>query len=401
LLEGGTLDIANASATGTLSVASGATVDASGLVIGASGVVTLQGGVLSVSGIVSQNSGNITGFGTIAGALTNTGTMLTQSGTLDVTGAIGGAGAITIAGGTALEVDGVLGDSQSVTFDTSVAAGNLVLGSLQASNGFALQNWQNGDELIINNGATITGSNWLGGGTLAVFTSAGTYDFTNVTLAAGTSPVFNTGANFVELVSCFAEGTLIRTANGDVPVEQLAVGDMLPTALDGRMRPIVWIGHRTVRCDTHPKPEQVLPVRIRAGAFGPGLPQWDLVLSPEHAVYVDGVLIPVRKLVNGTTVAFQQVTRVTYYHVELPRHDVLYAEGMPAESYLDLGDRDMYFNGKVVRLHTVSIRHHDTDLAAVWESMGCAPLVQSGPLLAAVRQRLELSELVHEERLRA
>jgi len=74
---------------------------------------------------------------------------------------------------------------------------------------------------------------------------------------------------------------------------------------------------------------------------------------------------------------------------------------MPAESYLDLGDRDMYFNGKVVRLHTVSIRHHDTDLAAVWESMGCAPLVQSGPLLAAVRQRLEQSEPMHEERLRA
>ena len=69
---------------------------------------------------------------------------------------------------------------------------------------------------------------------------------------------------------------------------------------------------------------------------------------------------------------------MTYYHVELPRHDVVYAEGLPAESYLDVGDRENFANGGgVVRLHM--------DLAHHWEAGGCAPLVVWGEALEGVR----------------
>jgi len=95
---------------------------------------------------------------------------------------------------------------------------------------------------------------------------------------------------------------------------------------------VVWIGRR--RLDGRYNPE-VSPVRIRAHAFGGGQPRRDLLLSPDHAVHADGVLIPVRTLINGATVVQERADAVTYYHLELARHDVVYAEGLPAESYLN------------------------------------------------------------------
>ena len=123
-------------------------------------------------------------------------------------------------------------------------------------------------------------------------------------------------------------------------------------------------------------------MRISAGAFGDGRPLRDLWLSPDHAVFVDDVLIPVRHLINGTSVVQVPMNEVTYYHVELPRHDVVLAEGLPAESYLDTGDRCNFDNGGgAVALHPdFSMR--------VWEAEGCAPLIVTGAQLAAVRQRL-------------
>jgi hypothetical protein len=86
----------------------------------------------------------------------------------------------------------------------------------------------------------------------------------------------------------------------------------------------------------------VWPVRVRAGAFGARRPHRDLVLSPDHAVFVDKVLIPVRYLLNGATIVQEPVDVITYWHVELARHDVLFAEGLPCESYLDTGNRALF-----------------------------------------------------------
>ncbi len=80
-------------------------------------------------------------------------------------------------------------------------------------------------------------------------------------------------------------------------------------------------------------------MRVKAGAFEDARPRRDLWLSPDHAVFVDDVLIPIKRLINGTSIAQVPVEEVTYYHVALGRHDVILAEGLPTESYLDRGDR--------------------------------------------------------------
>jgi collagen type I/II/III/V/XI/XXIV/XXVII alpha len=180
---------------------------------------------------------------------------------------------------------------------------------------------------------------------------------------------------------CFAEGTRIATDAGPVPVEALREGDRVLTAL-GAVRTVKWIGHRRVECARHPKPESVWPVRIAAGAFGRRRPGRALWLSPDHAVFVDGVLIPVRYLINGATVAQVPVPRVTYFHVELERHDVLLAEGLPAESYLDTGNRAAFANGGD------AVMAHPDFALRVWETQSCAPLVLTGPALAKAKARL-------------
>ena len=181
--------------------------------------------------------------------------------------------------------------------------------------------------------------------------------------------------------ACYAAGTRIATEDGEVAVEDLRAGTMLRTA-SGALRPVLWIGHRTVDCDTHPRPHDVRPVRVLADAFGPGLPHADLTLSPDHAVFVDGVLIPIRYLLNGRTVAQISQRRVTYYHVELDRHDVLLAQGLPAESYLDTGNRGAFANGGG------AVALHPDFGAQAWASQACAPLVTGGATVARVRKRL-------------
>jgi hypothetical protein len=162
----------------------------------------------------------------------------------------------------------------------------------------------------------------------------------------------------------------------------LAVGDQVQVLLDGPAAPIVWIGKRTVDCSRHPRPPLAWPVRISANAFGPGHPRWDLYLSPNHAVYVGEVLIPAKQLINGTSIAQVPMDHVTYYHIELPNHDVVLAEGLPVESYLDTGDRSSFAStaGPVQLFPDFS--------AQMWEALGCARLVVTGPELDAARALL-------------
>ena len=88
----------------------------------------------------------------------------------------------------------------------------------------------------------------------------------------------------------------------------------------GQIRPIRWVGHTTMDCGELWEPSACYPVRIRTGAFGRNLPQRDLLLSPGHHVFVDGVLVPASALVNGITIVREPVGRVTYWHVGLDSH---------------------------------------------------------------------------------
>jgi hypothetical protein len=130
-------------------------------------------------------------------------------------------------------------------------------------------------------------------------------------------------------------------------------------------------------------------VRVAPHAFGPGAPHNALFLSPDHAVFIEDVLIPVQYLIDGAAIRqLSDFAEIIYYHVELDRHDVVLAEGLPVESYLDTGNRAAFQDGdaRMALPPDVAMR--------VWESQGCAPLVITGPALQAARRRLAMAEAV-------
>jgi hypothetical protein len=183
-------------------------------------------------------------------------------------------------------------------------------------------------------------------------------------------------------IACYAAGTRIATVRGDVAVEALCPGDVVRTVFGGDV-PVLWIGQRSIDCTGDFDAVRAWPVRVAVDAFGPGQPNRDLFLSPEHAVFVDTVLIPVKHLINGTTIARAPVDRVTYYHVELRRHDVLFAEGLPAESYLDTGNRRIFTRGA----GAITLRPSSGALKT-WEDHGAAPLATDEARVKPVWQRL-------------
>jgi autotransporter passenger strand-loop-strand repeat protein len=147
-----------------------------------------------------------------------------------------------------------------------------------------------------------------------------------------------------EIVPCYCRGTRILTDRGEAAVEDLHIGDLIRT-ISGRTRPVEWIGRRKLECRRHAAPERVKPIRIAPHAFGENRPRRALLLSPDHSVFIEDVLIPIKFLVNGATVIQIDVATVTCYHLELARQDVVLAEGLPAETYLATGGRSAFENG--------------------------------------------------------
>jgi hypothetical protein len=218
----------------------------------------------------------------------------------------------------------------------------------------------------------------------SVGSSAGSFSL-GLAAQASLLPFSSDGKGGTQITAlCFCAGTRIATRDGDVAIEDLQIGDLVRAVHPrNELQPVVWMGHRTVNCARHPNPRTVWPVRIAAGAFGPGRPHRNLKLSPDHAVFVDDVLIPVKYLINGTTIRQTPVEEVSYHHVELPRHAVLLAEGMFAESYLDTGGRGNFANGGE------PVALHPDFTFRTWDAEGCAPLVVTGPLLQSARERID------------
>src|SRR5207248_8595120 len=141
---------------------------------------------------------------------------------------------------------------------------------------------------------------------------------------------------------CFCRGTMIETERGEVAVEELAVSDRVKT-LSGELKPIVWIGYGRDLVTRANKLAR--PVIVRAGALRDNVPVRDLYLTHGHALYLDGVLIPVENLINHRSIVWDESARVVeYYHIELEDHDVVLANGAPAESYYDAANRARFHN---------------------------------------------------------
>jgi len=160
--------------------------------------------------------------------------------------------------------------------------------------------------------------------------------FDGFTFAADTTTPF---------IFCFAAGTAIATPSGGMAVEALKPGDLVLTA-DGRAVPAIFIGRQTLATIFVPEARSL--VRIAAGVLGEGLPRRDLVLTGDHALMLDGVLVNAGALVNGTTITrvprAQLPARFTVYHVETAAHDIILAEGVPAETYMDAKGRARFDN---------------------------------------------------------
>jgi hypothetical protein len=297
---------------------------------------------------------------------------------------------LTIDGGTAIVgEEGTLGGSIDFAGTSSVleveSTANILSGS--TITGFGPTDQIDLFGVSYSSAGTVTlGAN----NTLTVVENAETYILSldpvqtfNGTFSIGAITINRTASTEITYsTACFAAGTRIRKPSGALaPVEGLRPGEALQL-YSGKAAAIAWVGHRNIDLSRHPRQETVQPILISAGALGAGIPLRDLVVSPDHALYLDGHLIPSKALRNGFSIRQLNRRCVTYYHIELAEHAVLVAEGVPAESYLETGNRAAFANGGP------AVVLHPNFAQTIRERKSCAPFVESGPVVEAVRRRI-------------
>jgi hypothetical protein len=179
--------------------------------------------------------------------------------------------------------------------------------------------------------------------------------------------------------ACYAAGTRIATAVGEVAVEDLAIGDYVET-LHAGLQKIKWIGRRSYDGRFIAGNKDILPIRIAQGAIGDKIPSRDLFVSPGHAICIDGALIHAFRLVNGASITqAASVGNVIYYHIETENHEIIFAENCPAETFLDENFRAQFQNAAE---YLALYPGHPAARTA------CLPRLEHGFLLHAIQQRL-------------
>jgi hypothetical protein len=331
-----------------------------GTVTVSAGTISISGGTLSATGGFSAAAGSaISGSGTLIGTIAGAGLYQATVGTLRLESAVlASATRLEIAnnGPAVLRLDGTVASGAAIAF--LAAVGTLDLTDIS---GNLLQGFSGTiKDLAVGSSATVpTNQIDLAGLATANITGTGLNTSTDVLTVTTTGGMFTlqlsgsyasgtnvdwitdgagTGSDlFLSTVPCFCRGTLIQTARGEVPVEELAVGDRVET-LSGSVKPIVWIGMgRSLVTGAN---KLARPIIVRRGALADGVPHRDLYLTHGHALYFDGVLIPVENLVNHRSIVWDERARVVeYYHLELEDHDVVLANGTPAETYYDASNR--------------------------------------------------------------
>lgn len=180
--------------------------------------------------------------------------------------------------------------------------------------------------------------------------------------------------------NCFLRGTPIRTLGGDVPVEALRIGERLPT-LDSGPQAIRWIGRRRHDPAEVGHNPAVLPILVRRDAIAAGLPARHLLVSPRHSLCLDGWLVPAECLLNDSTVVqVRPKGCFEYLHIEFDRHEVIWAAGVLAESFVDCGSRVTFDNAH----DFIRLPH-----PALPGARFCRPLVEDGPALERIRRRID------------
>ena len=312
--------------------------------------ITLAGGAVTGSGRIIQGT-NLSGHGSCSLAITGNEVISASGGTLSLTGLVdqtGGATSLDITNGATLAFTNANGigtatiqptltfqGAAGVFSDTAVSASSIHLASISGFSGsdqIQIAAFGTGDTFTVN-GSTLTISNG---------SSSASFSFTAVTNLAGFKVTDVGGIDTITI--CFLTGTHIRTPTGEVPIEGLRPGDPVLTS-EGAVRPVRWIGRQTVGYGDR-DPIRTQPIRICAHALADDIPCRDLFVSPDHAILIDDCLVQAAALVNGSTI--RRVTDVppvfTYYHLELDNHELILAEAVPAETFIDNVDRRNFDN---------------------------------------------------------
>ena len=367
-----------------------------------------------------DNSGSIYG-GTNGVYLSGVDVTLENSGTIS-----GGHGAVYLeASGTNRLIVDAGAAFDGVVVAQATAANTLELSAARgagAIQGFGSQ-YQGFQTVTIDSGATwdiagtVAGFN---GTTIAGFGSHDRLDLTDLTFDAGDTVTLDSGSDLLtikdaggtvlatvqldgsvsgdlfKLVSdgnggtfaeesdyaaCYCRGTHIRTPGREVAVEDLRIGDLVLTA-GGEALPLKWIGRRFYRDWLAVGNADVQPILFKAGSLADGVPARDLYVSPEHAMYLDGMLVPARHLVNGVSILkMAGMDAVDYFHLEFDRHVVILAEGAMAESFVDDDSRMLFHNADEYR------RLYPDERPGRGAEF-CAPRVESGYALEALRRAM-------------
>jgi hypothetical protein len=379
-----TLELASGASTGVIHGLGSAYQGFQQITIDAGASWALTGTNTIAAGVTLSDFGTLTG----SGQLDNEGIIVTDPSDFVYDGAVTGAGTIDIGAGSEVTFNGSVAQQQTIAFLDNT--GTLALGDTPdfaaTIDGLAI-----GDTIVLTGVTDGTVATIVNGNTLQVtrtpdppidLTLDPTQNYTGATFS-----VVEQGGNAVvtvDTLACFAEGSRIATPNGMVTVEALRAGDRVHTA-SGGTRTVRWIGFRRIDLTRHPAPELAQPIAIAAGAFAPNIPSRELRLSPDHAVLLDGMLVPVRLLLNHASIRRQTACRaVAYFHVELDTHDILLAEGLPAESYLDTGNRGMFENAGAPLLLHPAFRNDQVRR----EAESCAPFVSDPQRVEPLWRRL-------------
>ena len=350
---------------------------AGGATFSAQSVLNMEGGTIDPTSISLTGSNDDGGTGLIEASqsIDNTATLYAANGTLTLSapivqaGSAGGTGVLQIDSGGDLVISGAVDASQSVDF---AATGTLTIGDIAGFQATVSQ-FGGAGSIVVQTSQAATFSQ--DGSLVSVIANGATLgDITFASAALASYATATPGALQAEVI-CFVAGTRIATPTGEVPVEKLAAGDRV-TTLSGAVRPITWIGKGRVLA-TRGQRSAATPVIVRKGALGKNVPHCDLHVTKGHALYLNDVLIPVEFLVNHRTVYWDdRAQEVSIYHIELETHDVLLANGAPAESYRDDGNRWLFQNANTG-----------------WglpPQPPCAPVLTGGPIVdAAWRQLLD------------
>ncbi|NLR97966.1 hypothetical protein HGP17_14190 [Rhizobium sp. P38BS-XIX] len=345
-------------------------------------------GTVIVDG-VNVNISNLVG----TGALSNTTIQAVNGANVTINAGLANIGAgstyvYQIGAGSSITVDSNLlnvGLLNGVTVDFASANGSGLFAynpggvNLNLSTPPNVINVQSGDRIEVagSNVISQTGNTVTFFGGLLNAVPLGSY-----TIPPGVTYTYDANTDTLTFTSCFLRGTLIRTPEGELPIEDLRVGDVVVT--HNGIAEIKWIGRRRIDPKAIDKPRDTLPVRIQTGALAENVPARDLYVSPDHCMLLEESLIPAKFLINGTTVT-QETTLVPfeYFHIELEQHSIVLAEGAQTETYLDLGGRLSFLEPGVLRFGDFA-----GGATRTWNDW-CYPPVYAGKILEQARETLE------------